>query len=299
MTLIFEPSETLLIGNRFTFQPARHELIDCQEGKTIKLSEPGSRLLYFLASHSGQKLRKQRIIKYVWHDLGRIVQTSSLVQAIYELRKAFGEKGLKHPCIITVPNYGYVFTAKVELESDVVASTTAKDTYGNDRGDDLISDALVSDTLVSNAMASSVASSQYAPKLHSSIYAGIALMNKKVLLSMALVLVSVTITAFHHLSPMTLTSQSYNSNMQEIEAINGISVFTTESKISNTLFSNAERCVNQYMDKSNENFAKPYKLLITKNIFNKASLHIMFQPPYQHLNKSIRANNKNEFYENC
>lgn len=289
MTLIFEPSETLLIGNRYTFQPTRHELIDCQEGKTIKLSEPGSRLLYFLASHSGKKLRKQRIIKYVWHDLGRIVQTSSLVQAIYELRKAFGEKGLKHPCIITIPNYGYVFTAKVELESDVVASTTVKDTYDNDRGDDLISDAL----------ASSVASSQYAPKLQRSNYAGKAVINKKVLLSMALVLASVTIMVFHQLSPMTLTSQSYSPSLREIEAINGISVFTTESKISNTLFSNAERCVNQYMEKSNADLAQPNQLLIMKNIFNKASLHIIFEPPYQHLNKSIRANHKNEFYENC
>ncbi|MDG3088421.1 winged helix-turn-helix domain-containing protein [Vibrio hannami] len=283
MALIFNLNKTILIDDRYAFQPKRHELIDCLKGNKTVLSESSSRLLYFLATHSGQKLRKQRIIKYVWNDIGRVVQTSSLVQAIHELRKAFGERGLEQQCIITVPNYGYTFTSKVEIEDEHDDTLPAKDKSENS----ISIDPLQQKSGLSRFLNKSVA---VWLKIRS---------EKRLALASFFLLLSILTSAAHLTSNHDMGVISSGHELYILDHVGDTQIFSTRNALPESLLSSSKKCVNSYLAEQPAVLEAPRMVLITENITGQASLHLVFDSPYQHLNKSIRANDKQEFYEDC
>ena len=70
-----------------------------------------SRRCLYLVGHAGQLIEKSTLIEAIWPRV--VVEEGSLSQAIYELRRALGERPDEHRFIVTVPGRGYQFVAEV------------------------------------------------------------------------------------------------------------------------------------------------------------------------------------------
>jgi DNA-binding winged helix-turn-helix (wHTH) protein/TolB-like protein/tetratricopeptide (TPR) repeat protein len=95
-------------------------------GEVLKLRRKSFELLQLLAAHAGEVLSKDAIITAVWPNV--YVGEDSLYQCIREVRAALGDD--QREIIKVVSGRGYLFTAKVTVESDPesVAHPPAGDT---------------------------------------------------------------------------------------------------------------------------------------------------------------------------
>jgi len=95
-----------------------------REGVRVPLGSKAFELLAYLASHSGQVVTKEELLKAVWE--GAYVEEKNLAQQIMSLRKALLDRA---DYIATVPGRGYQFTALVQ---EVPAATPAPQDVAHD-----------------------------------------------------------------------------------------------------------------------------------------------------------------------
>jgi TolB-like protein/DNA-binding winged helix-turn-helix (wHTH) protein len=86
-------------------------LLRSKEGRPVPLTPRVFEALSYLVAHNGQLIEKSALLEAVWPRV--VVEEGSLSQAIYELRRALGERPDEHRFIVTVPGRGYQFVAEV------------------------------------------------------------------------------------------------------------------------------------------------------------------------------------------
>ncbi len=79
----------------------------------VPLQPKAFETLLALVQHSEGVVLKDDIMKSVWPDT--FVEESNLMQNIFVLRKALGERGSEQRYILTVPGRGYRFVQKVRV----------------------------------------------------------------------------------------------------------------------------------------------------------------------------------------
>jgi DNA-binding winged helix-turn-helix (wHTH) protein/tetratricopeptide (TPR) repeat protein len=91
-----------------------------QNTQPIPLKSKVFETLLTLVEHHGQLLTKEVLMQRIWGE--SFVEEGNLTQNIFTLRKIFDEKPRDHRFIVTVPNQGYRFVAKVReiRETDAV-----------------------------------------------------------------------------------------------------------------------------------------------------------------------------------
>lgn len=82
-------------------------------GREVRLEPRTMELLVFLLRHAGQVVSKRETLKAIW---GAGAATGeALVVAIYELRKALGDRASRPTFIETIPRRGYRWLAPVTV----------------------------------------------------------------------------------------------------------------------------------------------------------------------------------------
>ncbi|MFZ5325459.1 winged helix-turn-helix domain-containing protein [Enterobacter roggenkampii] len=94
-------------------------LVDKDES-CITLTVTTSRLLKFLLEKHGEVVRRDEIFKHVWDEHGLRSSNNSLNKYIFDLRNIFRDLGLKDELIVTVPRIGFMISADVFVESEIV-----------------------------------------------------------------------------------------------------------------------------------------------------------------------------------
>ena len=90
----------------FAIDFARETLLGA-DGLTVELRPQAWQVLRYLALNAGRLVTKEELLDAVWPDV--VVTDDSLVQAVGDLRRAFGEAG--RSLIKTVPRRGYMLVA--------------------------------------------------------------------------------------------------------------------------------------------------------------------------------------------
>lgn len=96
---------------RFSVDP-RKNVIE-SDGRRVRLEPKVMRVLICLANRRGLDVSRDTILEEVWHRAGE--RTDVLTNAIWELRKAFGDDSHEPDYIQTVPGKGYRLIANVSL----------------------------------------------------------------------------------------------------------------------------------------------------------------------------------------
>ncbi|MEM7349523.1 MAG: winged helix-turn-helix domain-containing protein [Acidobacteriota bacterium] len=82
-----------------------------QAGREVRLEPRAMDVLVCLLDHAGRVVSKDAMIRQVWQ--GRAVTDDALVVAIYELRKALGDRARQPSFIETIPRRGYRWLPEV------------------------------------------------------------------------------------------------------------------------------------------------------------------------------------------
>src|SRR5208283_1253120 len=97
-----------------------------REDEVVTLNRRAFDVLLYLVQNPGRVLSRDELLKNVWPDT--FVDESSLVQSIYVLRRALGEKPGDNNYIVTLAGRGYQFTSPVNVVApeglSVVPGTT-------------------------------------------------------------------------------------------------------------------------------------------------------------------------------
>src|SRR5574341_168810 len=106
-------------GHFYEFGPFRldtNERLLLREGEVVPLPPKAFETLLALVEHHGRVLRKDELMKLIWHDT--FVEEGNLAQHIFTLRRALarGQNGQQYN--ETVPRRGYCFVAEVKEELD-------------------------------------------------------------------------------------------------------------------------------------------------------------------------------------
>jgi DNA-binding winged helix-turn-helix (wHTH) protein len=83
-----------------------------QSDHRVRVEPKAMRVLSYLAEHPGEDVARDEILRAVWD--GTPVQAEVLTNAIWELRKAFGDDAREPEFIQTVSRKGYRLIARVE-----------------------------------------------------------------------------------------------------------------------------------------------------------------------------------------
>ncbi len=102
-------TKELVIDNRFRIQADTHLLTDLSSDVTTRLEPRLMKLLFLLASHAGQLVSREQIIRDIWNDYGG--GEDGLTQAISFLRKMLDDMAKDR--IRTIPKKGYLLNAGV------------------------------------------------------------------------------------------------------------------------------------------------------------------------------------------
>jgi len=86
-------------------------LLRSTDGRLVPLSPRVFDTLLYFVRHPGRPIGKAALMEAIWPRV--VVEEGSLSQAIYELRRALGERPDDHRYIVTLPNRGYQFVADV------------------------------------------------------------------------------------------------------------------------------------------------------------------------------------------
>ena len=101
---------------------ATQRLLRSKEGRPVPLTPRVFETLLYLVGHAGQLIEKSALMEAIWPRV--VVEEGSLSQAIYELRRALGERPDEHRFIVTVPGRGYQFVADVVRRERASATMT-------------------------------------------------------------------------------------------------------------------------------------------------------------------------------
>ncbi|MBP7555034.1 MAG: winged helix-turn-helix domain-containing protein [Chitinophagaceae bacterium] len=102
-------TKELVIDNRFRIQADTHLLTDLSSHTTTRLEPRLMKLLFLLATHAGQLVSREQIIRDIWNDYGG--GEDGLTQAISFLRKMLDDVAKDR--IRTIPKKGYLLNASV------------------------------------------------------------------------------------------------------------------------------------------------------------------------------------------
>ncbi|WED24094.1 helix-turn-helix domain-containing protein [Vibrio sp. JC009] len=102
------------LAENYVFYPEKNSLVDCLDENEFLIGNNESRLLLLLLQNHGQVVTRAHIQKFVWEDLGFRVDSSSLTQAVSNLRKTLGDSPQSPRFITTVPKIGYKFISPVD-----------------------------------------------------------------------------------------------------------------------------------------------------------------------------------------
>lgn len=105
---------------RFVLDLTRGELLDAH-GEPSALRPQALALLCVLGERAGEVVSKDELMRRVWGNV--IVTEDSLVQAVGDIRRLFGESG--HRVVRTVPRRGYVLQAELAPRSTAVPGAVA------------------------------------------------------------------------------------------------------------------------------------------------------------------------------
>lgn len=94
-----------IINNAIVFHVAERTITDGK--KTIRLSNPGTRLLLVLLENQSQQVSRETLLKRIWDDYGMTASGNSLTNNISILRRNFSELGVEG-IIETIPKQGVV-----------------------------------------------------------------------------------------------------------------------------------------------------------------------------------------------
>ena len=83
-----------------------------RDGHRFRVEPKAMRVLVYLAERAGEDVPRQEILRAVWD--GTPVKAEVLTNAIWELRKAFGDDSREPDFIQTVSRKGYRLVARVE-----------------------------------------------------------------------------------------------------------------------------------------------------------------------------------------
>ncbi len=100
---------TIRLPGGFVLDLRGHALRD-PTGRPLDLRPQAFDVLRLLALHPGELVTKEELLAAVWPGL--VVTDDSLVQAVGDIRRAFGESG--HRLLKTVPRRGYVLVGGQE-----------------------------------------------------------------------------------------------------------------------------------------------------------------------------------------
>jgi Tol biopolymer transport system component/DNA-binding winged helix-turn-helix (wHTH) protein len=95
--------------DRFMLDPIARVLR--RDGEPVQLTPKVMETLVVLVRNHGRLVTKDSLLAELWPDT--VVEEANLVQNIYSLRKALGEKPDEHRFIVTAPGRGYTFVAPV------------------------------------------------------------------------------------------------------------------------------------------------------------------------------------------
>src|SRR5687768_14553613 len=125
-----KPSQQMIMIGNHAVDLSREALID-PSGAIVPLRPRAWLVLRFLALHAGRLVGKNELMDEVWADCE--VTDDSLVQAVGDIRRAFGEAG--RTALRTMPRRGYMLVA------DSRAGPTAHQAHAVSLGDRLRADA--------------------------------------------------------------------------------------------------------------------------------------------------------------
>ncbi|MFT3677744.1 MAG: winged helix-turn-helix domain-containing protein [Chitinophagaceae bacterium] len=107
-------TKELVIDNRFRIHADTHLLTDLDTDTTTRLEPRLIKLLFLLATHPGQLISREQIIRDIWNDYGG--GEDGLTQAISFLRKMLDD--VSKDRIRTIPKKGYLLNAGVTPAGD-------------------------------------------------------------------------------------------------------------------------------------------------------------------------------------
>lgn len=110
---------TIYEFGEFRLDAESRRLFVRETGALVALQPKAFELLLFLIESRGEILTKSEILEAVWAE--SFVEEANLSQTIFVLRKALSDDRKNPRFIVTVPNRGYRFIAKVENISEAVA----------------------------------------------------------------------------------------------------------------------------------------------------------------------------------
>lgn len=109
-------TKELVIDNRFRIQADTHLLTDLSSHTTTRLEPRLMKLLFLLATHAGQLVSREQIIRDIWNDYGG--GEDGLTQAISFLRKMLDDVAKDR--IRTIPKKGYLLNALVTPANNII-----------------------------------------------------------------------------------------------------------------------------------------------------------------------------------
>lgn len=108
------PGPTIRVESPFAIGPwsvdPRKNIIE-RDDHRVRIEPKAMRVLVHLASRAGEDVSKEEILRAVWGELR--ANGDVLTNAIWELRKAFGDDSREPDFIQTVPRRGYRLVAPV------------------------------------------------------------------------------------------------------------------------------------------------------------------------------------------
>jgi DNA-binding winged helix-turn-helix (wHTH) protein len=93
----------------WTIEP--HKSVISRENHRMRVEPKAMQVLVYLAEHAGEVVEREKILRAVWN--GSKVKAEVLTNAVWELRKAFGDDPLEPDFIQTVSRKGYRLVAPV------------------------------------------------------------------------------------------------------------------------------------------------------------------------------------------
>jgi adenylate cyclase len=95
----------------WTIEPQKSVIF--RENHRMRVEPKAMQVLVYLVEHAGEVVEREEILRAVWN--GSKVKAEVLTNAIWELRKAFGDDAFEPDFIQTVSRTGYLLVAPVEL----------------------------------------------------------------------------------------------------------------------------------------------------------------------------------------
>lgn len=107
----------------FRLDASNHRIYRRDTGELVALTPKAGELLLYLVKNAGRTLTKDELLDEVWGN--SFVEEANLSQTVFVLRKALDDDRREPKFILTVPNKGYQFIARIEEIPDELPEIVA------------------------------------------------------------------------------------------------------------------------------------------------------------------------------